>query len=58
MRNIDLVLHFKCAVYAVFAAATGAIVGGLFDTYGEHTHAQALAILAGGLTYAWRYHEG
>ena len=31
----------------VFAAAGGAIVGGLFDSPGEHIHAQALGGFAG-----------
>jgi len=58
MRDIDWVLHFKAAVYAIFAAATGAIMGGVLDSHGEHFHAQVLALLAGGLIYVWRYHEG
>ena len=58
MRDIDWVLHFKAAVYAIFAAATGAIMGGVLDTHGEHFHARGLALLAGGLIYVWRYHEG
>jgi hypothetical protein len=51
-------VYFKAAVYALFAAAGGAIIGSLFDGHGDHTHAQTLAIMAGGLTYAWQYYEG
>lgn len=51
-------VYLKAAVYALFAAGGGAIVGSLFDSGADHVHAQTLAILAGIVAFGWRVKQG
>lgn len=53
-----LEVHFKAAVYALFAASGGAIVGSLLDSYGEHSNARLVGIVAGVAAYIWRVGKG
>jgi hypothetical protein len=43
--NGEARLVFRGIVGALFVAAGGAIIGSLFDSYGDHTHAQTLGLI-------------
>jgi hypothetical protein len=58
VRSGILEVYLKAAVYAVLAAAVGAIVGSLFDSNGTHSHAQTLALLVAVAAAVWRISEG
>jgi hypothetical protein len=51
-------IHFKAAIYAIFAASGGAIFGSLLDSHGNHTVAQTAAIFCAVGVYAWRLDRG
>ena len=51
-------LHITAAIYAIFAAGGGAMIGSIFDTPGAHTDAQVIGVIAAIGAYVWRVSRG